>query len=360
MRIAVLGAGNIGLAVAAYLCHAGHQVALWSPSGASTAALGGAQRPLCYTGVVEGVASPEIAPDLPAALRRADAVFVALPANAHASVLGQLGRQIDPGQTVILSASSSVGALLLDREQAARGLRNTIAAFGSTPLTARREAPTRVRILTQRKLLDMAALPQERGAQALALCTALFGAHFRLNGDILTMSLANVNPIAHGALALCNITRMERAENWPQYHHMTPYVARLIKAMDAERIALGAAAGNAPGAIDAHFHNSFGVPQTDLATMAAEIHRRRGGPPGPTDPLHRYVLEDAPFGLAFHAALARVLAVPVPVTQAVLTLLCTLYGRDFTQENDVLQTLGFDRLERPQLLALVRNGYPRA
>ncbi|KAB7585178.1 multifunctional CCA tRNA nucleotidyl transferase/2'3'-cyclic phosphodiesterase/2'nucleotidase/phosphatase [Verminephrobacter sp. Larva24] len=209
-------------------------------------------------------------------------------------------------------------------------------------------------------VLDMAALPVARGPAALALCTALFGERFRINGDILAMSLANVNPIAHSALALCNITRMEHAEQWPQYHCITPYVSRLIETMDAERLTLAAAVGCTLGTIHAHFHNSLGVAQTDLATIAAEIHRRRGGLPlGPTHPLHRYVLEDIPFGLVFFAALAKMVNRPVPVISSVITIIDALYGRSFAQENDVLATLGLEKLPLPELLALAREGYPR-
>lgn len=358
MRIAILGAGNIGLAVAAYCHHQGHAATLWSPSGAGTADLAAGQ-PLRYGGVIEGVAQPRVAPDLPAALEDADAVFIALPANAHASVLARLGQCLPGGLPVIVSASSSVGALLLDRELARRGLRNLIAVFGTTPLTARRASGAEVRVLALRSRLDLAALPVSQGPAALALCAALFGERFRLNGDILAMSLANVNPIAHGALALCNITRMERAEHWPQYHYMTPYVARLIEALDAERLALAAAVGSRLGSIHAHFHNSFGVPETDLASIAAEIHRRRGGPPGPTDPLHRFVLEDLPFGLVFFAALATMAEVPLPLTRSLITLIDSLYGRSFAQDNDLLTTLGLEQLRLPELLALVREGHPR-
>jgi opine dehydrogenase len=359
MNIAVIGAGNIGFAAAAYFCHHGHDVTIWSPSGASTRELG-AGRPLRYAGVIEGVATPRVAQALAEAIAGAEVVFVALPGNAHGAVLRQLGQSVTSEQAVIICSLSSVSALVLDRELAARGIRATIAAFGTTPLTARKQSDREVRIMTLRTRLDMAALPVERGAAALALCTGLFGDRFALNGNVLTMSLGNVNPVAHSALALCNMTRIERGEDWPQYHYMTPYVARLIEALDRERMAVAAACGFAVRSICAHFHHSFDVPQSDLATMAAEIHRRRGGPPGPTDPAHRFIFEDVPFGLVFCVAIANIVGVPVPVTQSMVTMANALYGRAFDGENDVLDTLHLDALGKPELLRLVAEGYSRA
>ena len=51
-----------------------------------------------------------------------------------------------------------------------------------------------------------------------------------------------------------------------------------------------------------------GVPPsaTVLDAMAAEIDRRGMGPNGPDQLEHRYVIEDAPFGLVFMEALARI------------------------------------------------------
>jgi len=44
-------------------------------------------------------------------------------------------------------------------------------------------------------------------------------------------------------MAVANFTRIERGEAWPQYHFLTPAVARLVEALDAERRAIAAAFG---------------------------------------------------------------------------------------------------------------------
>ncbi len=309
--------------------------------------------------MVEGTATPKVEQTLPSAISAAQAIIVALPGNAHTDVLKQLGRCMMAGQAVIICSLCSASALVLDRELAARGIQSTIAAFSTTPVTARKVSGSEVRITTVRDRLEMAALPAERSAQALALCIELFGERFVINGDILAMSLSNINPVAHSALALCNLTRMERGEIWPQYHYMTPYTSRLIETMDHERRAVALAWGTTVCSVEAHFHHSFGIPMSDLATMAAEIHRRRGGPPGPADPENRYVLEDVPFGLVFYSAIARIVGVPVPVTESMITVANSLYGRTFEQENDVLPLLALDRLSASDLRALVTDGYPR-
>ena len=70
MRVAILGAGAIGLGMAALLCEAGHDAVLWSPSGRSTAGL--RDGPLIATGVLEGSFAPALASTCAEALARGD------------------------------------------------------------------------------------------------------------------------------------------------------------------------------------------------------------------------------------------------------------------------------------------------
>ena len=200
----------------------------------------------------------------------------------------------------------------------------------------------------------VAALPVTAAAAARVTLTGLFGDRFDDAGDVLAVTLANINPVAHSAMALCNLTRMEFGEAWPQYHYLTPAVARLVEAMDGERRAVAAAFGHDLAPIAAHFQRSFDVPQDTLADIAAELHRRRGGPPGPTTLDSRFVLEDVPFGLACNEALARVTGVAMPATSATITLLSTLYARDFRKENPLLAALSLPATTAAALRARCR------
>lgn len=164
---------------------------------------------------------------------------------------------------------------------------------------------------------------------------------------MLAVTLTNINPVAHAAMALCNIARIGHAEAWAQYHYLTPAVARLVVAMDRERTEVAAAFGHTLTAIEAHFQRSFDVPQTTLAEIAAELHRRRDRHRSTP----RFVLEDVPYGLVFNAALARIVGVEVPVTESTITLLSTVYAHDFSEANPVLASLRLTGTTSAQLVA---------
>ena len=347
--VAIVGAGAIGRAYAALVARAGHAVMLWSPSGRGADDLARVPAPakdgagttavrIALGGKLDGEVVVALA-SAPAAIASADVVVVAVPATAYAAVLPVLAAHLTDAQVVIFSGALSLAPLWLAEIAAAQGRAPMMACFGTTVATAR-ASPGGVAVMTVRSRLDVAALPARAGDRALAACEALFGARFDLASNALAIALANINPVAHAAMALTNLTRIERGEAWAQYHYLTPAVARLIEAMDGERRGIAAAFGLAVRSVEAHFHRSFDVPMASLAEIAAELHRRRGGPPGPTALATRFVLEDVPYGLAFYEALGRIAAVPTPATSAVTTTLCLLYGQDLRAENRLPDWLG--------------------
>jgi len=359
MKVAMVGAGAIARAYAVLATRAGHTAALWSPGGsgandlaASATAVdwpGARASTLAASGVVEGPFTVA-ALNAPESLSAADVVIVALPAPAYAGVLPRVAPHLRSPQHVFVSGALSLAPLWLAELAAGHGHRPTVAASGTTVATGR-SRDGGVAIMTLRTRLAVAALPATAGGNVLATLRALFGDRFDTAPNVLAVTLTNINPVAHAAMALANFTRIERAESWPQYHYLTPAVARVVEAMDAERRAIAASFGLSVTTIEQHFQRSFDVPQTALADIAAELHRRRGGPPGPTSPDTRFVLEDVPYGLVFNSALARIVKVPTPVTDASVTLHSTLYGQDFRAANPLLAALALSTATRDSLLA---------
>ncbi|MFO1295368.1 MAG: NAD/NADP octopine/nopaline dehydrogenase family protein [Rubrivivax sp.] len=237
----------------------------------------------------------------------------------------------------------SLSSLYLFEAAKRRGVELLVGSLGTTTLTARRDGPARVRVMTRRQTMGLSALPVSRSDEMLGVCRAFFGDVFVTQQDALASALSNINPAAHGPLALFNWTRIERAENWPQYHYMTPQVAGVIERLEAERLALARAFGVEVRTIERHFAESFGVQSTRLADIAAELHAKRGGPPGPTDVQTRFITEDVPFGLVFAAALGRVAEVATPATDTIVAAASLLTGRDWSAANDLIEPLGLER-----------------
>lgn len=346
MRIAVLGAGAIGLATTSLLCERGHEPVLWSPSGRGTRALA-AGAPLVASGAVDRTFRPAVAPTCAAALDGAACALIAVPGYAHHAVIEAAAPHLRADQTVLFSSHMSFSALLLRRLCPA-----PVVAWGTTIVTGRRTGEAAVWISNIRSRVDAAALPPGEASRGLDLCRTLFGDRFAPRDGLLAIALSNLNPQNHLAIALCNLTRMEKAETWKQYANTTPAVGRLMEALDAERLALAQACGVEVRTLHEHFRLSFGASGATMGEMAHDLATRGTDPDGPPTLDSRYVIEDVPFGLWPTVALGREYGQEMPLHLAGVRLFSALYGRDLTLDNDILPALG------PLSDAINRTGRP--
>lgn len=351
MKVGIIGTGGIALASAAWMAHRGHAVSLWSPRGGGADAL--RSKPLAASGVLDASVRVGVADTAGELAHGADVLLIAVPVNWHRSVMDALIPHLQPGQLVIVSSMSSLSALYLYEAALERGIPISVASFGTTVLTARRQDGAAVKIMTRRTSLGVSCLPRSGQAAALAACESLFGDGFTVDENALATALTNINPVAHGPLALFNWTRIERGENWPQYHFMTPRVAAVIKQLDVERRAVANAFGLQVRTIERHFAQSFNTESEQLSDIASELHRKRGGPPGPTDTQTRFLSEDMPYGLVFTLALSHVAQIPAPATEATATMAGLIVGEDFTAANDLIFALRLPAESVSGLLARV-------
>ena len=340
MRVGIIGAGAVGLGSAALLRQHGHAPLVWSPSLSKTPG----PASIHSSGAVSGDFEIEVASTLEQAGADAPAVLVCLPGWAHQHAFDRIGRVAAKGQTVIVSSHASLGGMYLRRASAAAN----VVAWGTTVVTGRRTDTLSCALSNLRAKVDAAGT-----AEGLALCRELFGDRFTQRDGLIAIQLSNVNPQNHLAMLLCNLTRAERGEDWGNYWGITPAVARLMEALDQERLALAAAFGVQVRTLHEHFHWSFGVPLASMAEMAAAVDARGGAPLGPKTLDTRYITEDVPYGIVVTEALGRMAGVPVPLHTAGIEMFNALQGVDFRAANQMLPSLGLDKMDKAALLAAV-------
>jgi opine dehydrogenase len=360
VKVAILGAGGVGLGLAALVAGKGMDVCLWAPTSSGIAALIEG-KPLVSKGVLEGELRVSATLDIGAATKGAGVIIIAVPGNGHRAVMDLVAPHVRPEQLIAISSHMSLSALYISRLLSARGLACPISAWATTATTSTRVGAGKVHVTTVRQHIVASTLRREDWSEAMDRLTPLFGDVFVQAPDLMAVTLTNVNPEVHLAVALCNLTRMEYGEKWGTYHGISTAVGRLIEAMDRERLDLAGRLGLAVHTVQEHLHESFGLPVGSVADMAAEQHvRRKGASPGPAKLEHRYVTEDVPFGIVPMVRFGRIAGVDMSLHESGLRLIDALYGRSFTAENDILPRLGIDTLSGPELLALCRTGYRSA
>lgn len=356
MKIAILGAGNVALANACFLTQAGHDVHLWSslPEERSLLAAAGA---IAYEGCITGSAKITASADVASCIAGAAVVMIAAPAFAHHTLMSAACPHVAETQHVIVHPVTGLSSLLMSRMLKSRGIKPLIVDLSTSLFATRKTGPAAVNILSVKNLIELSALPADRGQEAMARLETLYGKRFMLEPNALAISLNNHNPVYHVPPMLCNLSRAEKKEDWIIWESITPGVARFVKLVDDERLAIVRHYGTTEVSVDQYFRQSYGVDGANLDEIFKAVTEKLKGPIGPQDFEHRFIIEDVPYALVFFSSLARVAGIRVPLTDSLIQITSALYRRDFTAQGHTLEALGLGGLDTRQIVEMTRTGF---
>ena len=362
--VAVIGAGAGGAAAVVELTLKGHEVRWWNRSAATIEpfrAAGGVR----HEGVLgEGFVRPAaIAAGLADALDGADAALVCLPSLAHEAVANALA-EAGVACPVVLNPGHTGGALHAVEVLRRRGVEPPpLVELSTLTYVARKPAPDTVRITGVAERVHAACLPG--GDEGLALARELYPAATPAR-DVIATSLSNVNLVLHTPGAILSAAWVEATGGDFRFYvdAMTPGVARVIEALDRERLAVAWAYGHElpplieeMAAIGTASREHARAGDVRAAIAAGEANRAIKAP----DTLeHRYYAEDFGYGLVPLIELAAAAGVAVPLARALVEVACALTGTDVFATGLDASRLGISGLDRDGVLALVRAGALRA
>jgi opine dehydrogenase len=355
-KVAIIGAGAIGNAMAAYLTRRGHSVGIWSRSLASSPRLHAGMVRLQTSGIFSDAFEIEALDSL-SRIREFDVVVVALPATAYSDVLPALARHLTSRHNVIVSGSLSLAPLWLHDMARTSGVQPVITAWGTTLLAASFQPDGTLHIPFTRKRFDIASLPAAYTPQSLVLCRDLFGIEFDAARSVLDINLSNINPIAHAGQLLINFSRIDKSETWKLFENFTESGIRLAEALDAERLALASAVGSKPRSLRRHYAQSYPVEDTGLSAMVRQISEDGSKTLGPRALNHRYLIEDMPYGLAFMERLASAADMQLPMTSAVISILEVMTNTSIRKNNRIADAV-IGTLEGKEALLERCMGHP--
>ena len=198
MRVAIMGAGAAAFAATAFLAENGHECA-WSPSGKSTEALPPAPS-LISEGKIAGEFRPNVAPSCEAAVIGADAVLIALPANGHKHVMDAMALLLSPGSRSLSPRTprSAPSTCRVCPPRAAWRCRSSRSARRSCA----RAVPDRTRSRSRPSAARSTSPPCRDGSPIRARSLPhVVRRSFPCRGRLAHVSLSNVNPQSHMALA---------------------------------------------------------------------------------------------------------------------------------------------------------------
>lgn len=359
MKIAVLGSGNGGCAVAFDCATHEHEVRLFDFSGFPENIKGIQQQGgIRAEGKLEGFAPIKYAGhDIHEALKGAEIIYIVGPAYSTKPFAEVCRPFLSDGQIVIVCPGSCMGSIEF-KNAAHLNLHDkgiVVAETSTLPYAVRLVKPGRIRVfLKVQDGLFVAAVPSCRTPLVIQNIRDVYP-DIAPAKNVLQTSLQNGNPVIHPTITILNAALIERTKGDFFFYEegVTPAVGRLIKVIDQERIAIGQAI------------NIEVIPEPYLGCMQgymAEPSYDKGYSEAPgfrgikaqTSLDYRYFHEDVAYGLVFWKSLAEQVGVDTPHISAVIQLASVLMEQDFLSQSKrtmtSLELSGYSAVELEQLL----------
>ena len=337
MRVAVLGSGNGAQAIAFEWAQAGHTVSIFDFEQFDTTIAAIAERGgIGADGELEGFQEIEYAGhDIARVIPGADLIFAVGPAYSTEPFATACKPHISKGQIFVVCPSSCAGAIVFkDALGLAMDDESIIVAETSTlPYAVRITAPAHITVFNRLKGgYYVAALPRQFTRPVFDLLSTVHR-EISIADSVLQTTLQNSNPIIHPAVTLSNAALIDRTGGDFLFYEegVTQASGRIIKALDDERQQIAAQLG-VPVRRDPELGIEQGYQELDNYDTSYSTAPGFKGIKAQPQLDHRYLNEDAGFGLVFLTDLGRRIGVPTPNMDAVLRMASIVMDRDYEAE----------------------------
>lgn len=353
-KIAILGAGNGGMAFAGYLSQKGHSIRLWNRTPERILSLY-KNKQITLTGAFSSRSTIDlVTASISEAINGADIILITTTSDAHRELAIALTNLLEDGQIILLNPGRTGGALEVRAvfNQMGCKTRVYVAEAQSLVFACRLQAQNSVHIIGVKDFVPVAALPATDTEYVLSKIKDLFTC-FKAAPNVLNTSLENIGAIFHPAVVMLNAATIDRGESFYFYQDMSPAVANFLTAVDEERLDLGKAFGIELTSIFDWIKVAY--PECGGETLTE---RMRNNPAyfeikAPTSLSSRLILEDIPMGLVPLTKLGQLAGLKMPLMHSIINIVSTLINRNLEQEGRDLEKLNLHGKRIPDIIKYV-------
>lgn len=350
MKIAVLGAGNSGCALAADYAFRGHEVTLIKTSHAlhdenfTWLAEHGGEMVMDEFGEEKRCQIAHLSREI-ADIQGQDIVLLCTQTGYHRQVLERIGPFLSAGQVLLIVPGYLSTAYVLSCCPVP-GL--IVAEAESNFIDGRISAPGRFHVGFRNVRNPIGVYPADQRGKAREKLEQL-GTPFTYLGSVAEAALHNPNMIVHTVGAVMSIPRIEATGgDYCMYHEVfTPSVWNILEKLDGEKMAvLGALDLEPVPYVEAcKFRNSLDD-ERDAKQVFFDYAAMPSRAKGPTSVNSRYITEDVAQGLVLLESMGAVLKLPTPVASALIELASAALCRDLRKDGRTLEALGRENVHR--------------
>lgn len=360
-RYVVIGAGHGGKAMAAHLALMGFPVTLYNrtPENVAVIKARGEIELTSYEGGPHGLGHLALVTSgMAEALDGAEVIMVVVPSTAHVCVAQATAPHLQDGQIVVLNPGRTGGAIEFVNVLQKNGCQAdvTVAEAETLIYASRSDGPAEARIFSIKNSVPVAALPATRTPLVLDKLHRAYP-QFIDGTSVLHTGLNNMGAIFHPALTLLNAGRIESTGGDFQFYidGVTPSVARMLEALDRERVTVAAALGLRAQTAQEWLKMAYNA---DGENLYEAVHNQQGyyGITAPRILRHRYITEDVPMSLVPIASLGRRYGVSVHGMDSIIRQAGIIHRTDYWRRGRNLDKLGINDLSVGEITRYVIEG----
>ena len=344
MRVAIIGAGNSGLAMAAHLNFAGNKINLWNRSKDTIHELM-ETRKIQSTGVLVGEFDLElVTTDIEEALKDVKVVLVTTPATSHAGLARIMAPYLDESNIVILNPGRTFGAVDFKDELVKVGNYADVDILETQTIiyTCRKTSGTQVNIIALKRDVLISTFEGRNLDDILLKIPDELNRFYKKAASMVETSIGNVGMMLHCAPLLLNVGWVESDQDFMYYREgISQTIARFIETLDKERLSVAEALNHPVVSVQKWMEISYGI-KCETLYECIQNNPSYASIKAPRNLNYRYIYEDIPFGLVPLESMGKDLGLDMKSTTLVIDLANSLLGEDFRVTGRTAEKLHFD------------------
>lgn len=354
-KIAVIGAGNVGKAMAAHLTIKGYEVNLFNRTKEHILPLKKDNK-IKICGLIEGI--PEIkliTSNIQKAVEGVDLIMVTTPASGHISLANNLGPHLHKDQLIILNPGRTLGSLEF-YNVIKKYNKNNIVSEAQTILYTTRYCDMNAEVFAIKNKVSLATFPACQTGKVLEFIKPIYP-QFVAAKDILETGFNNVGAILHPTPTILNMGGIENNKTPFKYYYegITPTIAQFLELMDQERVEIAKGWGYTVSSVKSWLYEVYGSRGTNLydTIQNTEAYKMIDAP---EQVHHRYIFEDIPTGLVPLSSMAGKIHKQTHNINAVIELASRITNTNFKQCGRTLENCGVSGMNMDELISFIQNG----
>lgn len=331
-RVMIIGAGNQGLATAAYLSINGVESYLYNRTPAHINKIVETNEILCSGIWNQKVCVSNVSSVIEDVLQKI--IIVTVPAYAHAEIAGLLARVVDSSYKILLSPGKMYGIIDFIHSLKLAGCNQLpmVAECQTTICASRREGENGVRVYALKSNIPIAAMGEKELKEVLSGLPECIQKCFVKANSYIETSFGNMGMVLHSIPMLLNLGSIEGDSKFKYYKEgITPTIADLIERLDLERLEIARQLGYDLESIVHWMKRNYNTVGNGLYEhLQSNMYYKNIA--APSSIYNRYIEEDIPYGLVPLESTASKLGIKVPVTTEVISFAGMVMNCDYRKQ----------------------------